>query len=159
MAANDFDFVFGTWHVHNRKLRDVLDPACDDWVEFPARARAEPVFDGLAHVDRYWAEASPVAAAFEGLTLRQWDPKAELWRIWWSSSRNPGHLDPPMEGTWTDGVGTFLGHDTIAGTPTEVRFIWTNPTPSTARWEQAFSTDTGATWRTNWTMDLTRPPA
>ena len=33
---HDFDFIFGEWVVHNRKLRDVTDPACADWVEFEA---------------------------------------------------------------------------------------------------------------------------
>ncbi|MFD9539779.1 hypothetical protein [Streptomyces sp. NPDC060022] len=32
---------------------------------------------------------------------------------------------------------------------------FTNSTPDTARWEQAFSCGGGAAWRSNWTMDLT----
>ena len=40
-GAAAFDFIHGTWTVHNRKLRDVTDPACDEWVEFDA-ARARP---------------------------------------------------------------------------------------------------------------------
>jgi hypothetical protein len=37
-----------------------------------------------------------------------------------------------------------------------VRFKWTHDTPATARWEQAFSADDGATWETNWIMQMTR---
>ncbi|MFI5664467.1 hypothetical protein [Streptomyces sp. NPDC051684] len=38
----------------------------------------------------------------------------------------------------------------------KLRFDWTNAAPDAARWEQAFSDGDGATWRTNWTMDLSR---
>jgi hypothetical protein len=152
----DFDFIFGRWRVHNRKLADVTDPACDDWAEFGATAQAEPILGGLGHVDRIWADAPPGDKPFEGFTLRQFDPDAGLWRIWWASSRRPGHLDPPVEGSWRDDRGRFYCDDIVNGQAVKIRFEWTNDSPSTARWEQAFSHDGGATWRTNWIMDLTR---
>ena len=37
-----------------------------------------------------------------------------------------------------------------------VRFLWKHDPPRTARWEQAFSADGGATWETNWIMRFTR---
>jgi hypothetical protein len=145
--------------VRNHKLRDPLDPDCAEWVDFDATSSVQPIFGGLAHVDTMWAEAPPGEAPFEGFTLRQFDPAAKVWRIWWASSRQPGHLDPPVEGVWADGRGTFLVDDVLAGQPVRVRFTWTNETPTTARWEQAFSTDDGASWRTNWVMDFTRAEA
>ncbi|HJQ37589.1 MAG TPA: DUF1579 domain-containing protein, partial [Thermoanaerobaculia bacterium] len=51
-----------------------------------------------------------------------------------------------------DGVGHFEGDDHHEGTPVRVRFTWTQE----PRWEQAFSTDGGATWETNWIMRFTR---
>ncbi|MGC9671565.1 hypothetical protein ACNTMW_34120, partial [Planosporangium sp. 12N6] len=148
--------LFGRWRVRNRKLVDVTDPSCVDWVEFDAVAQAEPIFGGLGHVDRIWADASAGGDAFEGFTLRQFDPGARVWRIWWASSRQPGHLDPPVEGRWEDGRGRFLCEDVINGRRVKVRFEWTNDSPSTARWEQAFSYDNAATWHVNWIMELVR---
>lgn len=152
----DFDFLFGRWRVRNRKLADTADPGCTRWVEFDAAAEVEPVFGGLAHIDRFRAEAPPDGIPFEGLTLRQFDPEAARWRIWWASSRRPGHLDAVMEGAWADGRGIFLGTDTVGGRPVDLRFEWTNESPSTARWQQSFSFDGGGSWLPNWTMDLTR---
>lgn len=149
-GRSDFDFIFGRWRVHNRKLRDNTDPACDEWIEFDSTSAAEPILGGLGHIDRIWADS------FEGLTLRQFDPEARVWRIWWASSRRPGHIDVPLEGTFSDGRGVFFCDDVVGGHATKVRFAWTNPTPDTARWEQAFSYDDGATWRVNWIMDFTR---
>ncbi len=158
-GRGDFDFIFGRWHVRNRKLVNVADPDCADWVEFDAVAQAEPIFDGLGHVDRIWAKAPPGGKPFEGFTLRQFDPAARLWRIWWASSNQPGHLDPPVEGSWIDGRGVFMCDDTLNGHAIKVRFEWTYEPPSTARWEQAFSYDNGLTWLVNWTMQLSRTAA
>jgi hypothetical protein len=150
-GRHDFDFIFGSWHIRNRKLADVTDPGCDEWVEFDATSRAEPILGGLGHVDRMFADE------FEGYTLRQVDPVTGTWRIWWASTRNPGHLDPPVEGSWTDGRGTFLCEDVIRDAKVTVRFEWTHAADgATACWEQSFSYDDGATWRVNWTMNLTR---
>ena len=155
-GRGDFDFIFGRWQVHNRKLADVADPGCTEWVTFGAIAHAEPVFGGLGHIDRIWADAPPGGHPFEGLTLRQFDTQRRIWRIWWASSSRPGHLDPPVEGSWANGRGTFFCDDTLNDRPVTVRFEWTNERPSTARWEQAFSWDNGLTWHVNWIMELTR---
>ena len=155
-GRTDFDFIFGRWRVHNRKLVDVTDPACTEWVEFEATSQAEPILGGLGHIDRIWADGPPGGAPFEGFTLRQFDPDAGRWRIWWASTRQPGHLDPPVEGAWVDGCGRFECDDVLAGRAVKVRFEWRHDDRATARWEQAFSYDDGASWRTNWTMDLTR---
>jgi hypothetical protein len=53
-------------------------------------------------------------------------------------------------------VGEFYGDDTHQGTPVRARFIWSGITREAAHWEQAFSTDGGQSWITNWHMDLTR---
>ncbi|GAA1391050.1 hypothetical protein [Catellatospora chokoriensis] len=155
-GRSDFDFIFGRWRIRNRKLRDVTDPACTEWIEFDATGHAEPILGGLSHVDRMWSDAPPGEDPFEGFTLRQFDPKAGIWRIWWASSRNPGHLDPPVEGAWRDGRGVFDCDDVLGGHPVKVRFEWTRDGADTARWQQSFSYDQGATWRLNWVMDFTR---
>ncbi|WP_244870993.1 hypothetical protein [Catellatospora sp. IY07-71] len=152
----DFDFIFGRWLVRNRKLREVTDPNCTEWVEFDAHAQAEPIFGGLGHVDRIWTESPPGEEPFEGFTLRQFDPQRQVWRIWWASSRRPGHLDPPVEGAWHDGRGVFECADVLGGLPVQVRFEWTTDGADAARWQQSFSYDEGRTWRTNWIMDLSR---
>ena len=44
----------------------------------------------------------------------------------------------------------------LDGRPITVRFIWSAITASSARWEQAFSADGGATWESNWVMEFAR---
>ncbi|MEO8021922.1 hypothetical protein [Polaromonas sp.] len=48
------------------------------------------------------------------------------------------------------------GDDTLDGRPIKLRFLWTKAAPDVPRWEQAFSSDGGATWETNWVMTFTR---
>jgi hypothetical protein len=111
--------------------------------------------DGSANVeDHRFDEPTGVT---HGVALRAYDPTTEQWAIWWIDSRNPlGALDPPVKGRFDNGVGAFYSDGTLDGKPIRTRFIWSKITPTSARWEQAYSSDAGKTWETNWTMEFRR---
>jgi hypothetical protein len=155
-GRHDFDFFFGSWTIRNRKLANMADPECDEWVEFDATGYAHPILGGLGNVDTFSVPEMPNGKSFEGATLRLFDTETGLWKIWWASTSAPGRLDPPVVGQFTDKHGVFLGEDVVGGKPVEVRFDWNAVDEQTARWEQAFSFDTGRNWVHNWRMDFTR---
>lgn len=155
-GRHDFDYFFGRWSVHNRKVADVLDPECTEWVEFDAACEAQPILGGLGNVDTISTDAlPPTGTAFAGFTLRLFDPQTRLWRIWWASTRSPGVLDVPVEGRFSGEQGEFYCDDVLAGHPVRVRFEWT-ASRTAPRWQQWFSYDGGQTWRQNWVMDFTQ---
>lgn len=148
----DFGFQTGEWRVRHRKLRERLVGA-SDWVEFPGTCRAFEVMGGEANVEDNLLEDP--AGAYRAAAFRRRDPETGRWSIWWHDGRSGG-LDPPVQGRFEDGVGTFLAEDVLDGRPIRVRFVWSEITPTSARWEQAFSADGGATWEVNWVMTFER---
>ncbi|MET0555021.1 MAG: NIPSNAP family protein [Vicinamibacteria bacterium] len=148
-GRHDFDFWMGTWRIHNRRLRARLSGSTE-WDEFEARGQTWPMLNGLGNRDEFRTGFWP---DFLGMTFRFFDPATRTWSIYWADSRH-GTLEPPVVGRFEGDVGTFYGEDVFEGRPIRVRFIWTRG--ETPRWEQAFSTDGGGTWETNWTMDMTR---
>jgi hypothetical protein len=156
MTSPDFDFLYGQWHVQNRKLANTLDPSCTEWVEFEATQEASPILGGIGNID-FMKTTLPGGEYFEGMSLRLYDPSENVWRIYWSSTGRPGVLEPPVIGSFVDGVGIFVGDDVLDGQPAKVRFTWDLITGASARWSQAFSFDDGQTWGPeNWTMTFTR---
>lgn len=151
-SARDFDFLMGSWRVANRRLADPLDDG-SDWHEFATVAVARPLLQGLGNTDSY---DSVDGGDFHGMTVRLFDPAEGLWRIWWASTRRPGHLDPPMAGGFEGDHGVFHGEDTVGGVPVAVRFDWWVEGPDRARWKQSISTDGSATWRDTFTMSFER---
>lgn len=89
--------------------------------------------------------------------MRIYDPTSHQWNIYWADSVSP-LSDPltPMAGEFIDGRGEFYAHELIGGKGTFVRFIWSEITANSCRWEQAFSIDGGKTWETNWIADFVR---
>ena len=49
--------------------------------------------------------------------MRAFNQQTRQWLIWWLDSRNPTTLDPPVAGAFENGVGTFIGPDTLRGQP------------------------------------------
>jgi hypothetical protein len=149
-GPDDFDFLAGSWYIRNRRLKQPLT-ASNDWDEFGSSSVCHRAFDGAANFE----EISIPERGFSGLTLRVFDPELKEWSLHWASSRD-GRLQPAVVGRFADGVGTFYSHEAYNGTDITVRFIWSQITPQSARWEQAFSADDGKTWETNWIMEFTR---
>jgi hypothetical protein len=150
-APTDFDFLFGSWRIHNRRLDDPMGESAS-WSEFEATSEAYPILRKLGNVQVYDAPDFPGRPGFQGYALRLFDPETELWRIWWASTAGQGQLDNPVAGGFRDDVGQFDGDDVIDGRKIRVRFLWTDMTERSARWEQSFSFDGGQTFVPNWIM-------
>lgn len=153
-GVHDFDFFIGRWNVHHRRLKERLANS-HDWVEFNGTTVTRTIMQGAGNIDDNVLEIP--GGTYRAVSLRSFDPKADLWSIWWLDGRSPqGPLDPPIKGRFQGGVGTFYADDTLNGKPIRIRFIWSDITPRSARWAQAFSADAGQTWETNWTMEFVR---
>jgi len=153
-AVHDFDFFFGRWQVRHRRLARRL-VGSDEWETFEGTCQAWPLLGGAGNIDDNVLELP--GGTYRAVSLRAFDSASERWSIWWLDGRNPGVLDPPVVGGFdADGIGTFIGEDTFDGRRILVRFLWSGISPTTCRWEQAFSIDGGATWEVNWVMENTR---
>ena len=154
-GRDDFDFFVGRWTVAHRRLRSRLT-GDTHWEEFRGICETRPIIGGLGNVDDNILELP--AGTYRAGTLRLFNPQTGRWSIWWVDSRHMV-LEPPVHGRFESGIGTFFGDDVLDGRPIRVRFIWSRITKNSARWEQAFSADEGATWETNWIMDFARAEA
>jgi hypothetical protein len=112
------------------------------------------ILGGLGNVD----EIDFPTKGWSGATFRFFNPESQRWSLYWVNSRD-GLMQSPVVGSFRNGIGEFYGDDTDEGRPIRVRYIWSMITTTSAHWEQAFSTDGGKTWETNWTIDLRRVEA
>jgi hypothetical protein len=150
--TDGFDFLVGEWTVANRRLKAPLSGA-DEWYETGATARATTLHNGAISIDEMWY----ADLGFAGSSIRVYTPADGLWTIYWVNS-NSGHLQPPVQGRWSDDGTHFVatGPDKFEGRAVLARYLWHSITEESATWEQAFSGDGGESWETNWVMVWTR---
>ena len=153
--SHDFDFIFGRWKVHNRRLKERL-VGSHEWESFDAEQRCWPTLGGMGNMDEFITNAFG-DTHFVGMSIRLFDPQTRAWSIYWVDNHRVT-LEPPVVGCFEHGVGTFHGRDEHQGTPVLARFVWIADAEH-PRWEQSFSTDEGKTWELNWVMELERLPA
>ena len=68
-TARDFDFLMGSWHVRNLRLRERL-AGSNDWEEFEATSVARPLLDGLGNEDEFRTDHD---GGFIGMSFRFFD--------------------------------------------------------------------------------------
>jgi hypothetical protein len=147
--VSDFDFLYGTWSIENRRLREPLTGS-DYWYEFASSKTCWPLLGGVGNID----EIEFPETGGSGMTLRLHNQQTGEWSLYWSNSET-GVLFPPVVGRFEGGRGEFFGDDVHNGMPVRVRFTWSEITPTSAVWEQAYSTDE-ENWETNWSMRFAR---
>jgi hypothetical protein len=151
-GQGDFDFEIGTWKTHLR-LRSRPLTGSTTWVEYEGTTVVRKVWDGRANLVELVADGP--AGHFEGLSLRLYNPQSRQWSLNFSNSR-AGTLDPPMIGEFKNGRGEFYAQDKLNGRAILVRFVISDITPNSCRFEQSFSDDGGRTWEVNWIVVDTR---
>src|SRR5687768_13572709 len=110
-SKNDFDYLVGSWNIKNRTLKEQLSGS-DEWEEFDATQEFRLILLGLGNVDIFRTELG--GKAFEGLTVRLFDPKTRLWTIYWADS-NEGKLDGGKVGSFDGDLGDFFGREIAGG--------------------------------------------
>jgi hypothetical protein len=144
-ATGDFAFLAGEWRIANRMLQQGA------WIAFPGEASVHSVLAGNGSIE----ELRIPARNFSGLGIRLYDDAAGVWNDHWVNGQQR-IVNPPMSGTFENGVGTFTSDDEDNGRPIKARGIWDRIRPNSCRWHKATSRDGGATWDMSWEMHWTR---
>jgi hypothetical protein len=152
-AQHDFDFAVGTWKTHVRRLVKPLSGS-NQWVEGSGTVSTRKIWDGRAQLEELAMNAGDMH--LEGLALRLYNPKTHQWRLHWANAKKGMLSDPPAFGSFKNGRGEFHDAEVINGKNVFVRETFSDITPNSHHFEQAFSTDQGKTWEPNLIVDLTR---
>ena len=151
-GQHDFDFEIGTWTTHLRRLKDPLTGS-RDWVEYEGTSVVRKVWGGRANLVEL--DVAGPAGRIEGLNLRLYRPQSGQWSLTFASSAN-GLLATPAIGGFEDGRGAFYSQEDLDGRAIQSSFVISDITPTSCRFEQAFSDDWGSTWELNWVAVDTR---
>jgi hypothetical protein len=119
--------------------------------------------EGTTVVRRVWngranlaeLEADGPTGHIEVLSLRLYDPESGQWSLNTANSSG-GTLSAPTIGEFKNGRGEFYDQEPLNGRIILVRNVWSDITPNSGRFEQAFSDDGGKSWEVNWIATDTR---
>lgn len=145
--ARQFDFWLGRWDVNLRIKED------GEWPDSSVRAEAEiySILRGKAVLELW--DSEPI----KGFSLRYYDPEREKWLLWLNWPRADRSGSSGLSGSFHHGRGDFYSErPTEDGGTLIARYSFNDITPRSLRWDDAYSTDGGETWRHRWRMEFTR---
>ncbi|HKF21720.1 MAG TPA: hypothetical protein VKE93_09130 [Candidatus Angelobacter sp.] len=151
-GSHDFDFEIGTWKTQLKRLVHPLTGSTT-WVECHGITTVRPVWNGRANLLEL--EADCPGGHFQGLNLRLYNPSSHQWSLNFVNSSD-GTFTQPTIGEFKDGRGEFFDQEMLNGRAILVRFVISEITADSCRFEQAFSADGGKTWEVNWVATDTR---
>src|SRR5262249_24462604 len=140
-GQHDFDFEFGNWRTHLKRLVHPLTGS-STWVQYNGITVVRKLWNGRANLVELVADGP--AGHFEGMSLRLYNPQAHQWSLNFSAIGS-GSLSQPTIGEFNGGRGEFYDQETLNGRAILVRFVISDITPDSCHFEQAFSDDGGKT--------------
>lgn len=142
-----FDFWIGSWDVNLRTLQP--DNSWKDSVK--ARAEVIPILDGKAILELW---DSPT---IKGFSLRTYDEARKKWVLFLNWPGDNNSSIGAMTGGFRHGRGEFIARGRRPdGSVSVSRYTFCDITPTSLRWDDAFSQDGGKTWTNNWIMEFSR---
>lgn len=151
-GQKDFDFEIGTWKTRLKRLVKPLSGSTT-WVEYEGTTVVRKVWDGRANLVEL--DVKGTAGRIEALSLRLYNPESRQWSLNFANLKS-GVMAVPTIGEFKDGRGEFYSREDFNGRAIFIRFIISDITPDSCRFEQAFSDDGGKTWEVNWIATDTR---
>jgi hypothetical protein len=151
-GQHDFDFEIGTWKTELRRLVRPLSGS-STWVAYTGTTVVRKIWDGKANLVEL--EVSGQAGSIKALSLRLYDPQTKQWSLNFANA-NGGGMAVPTVGGFSKGRGEFYDQETYNGRAIFVRFVISDITPNSCRFEQAYSQDGGKSWEVNWVAVDTR---
>jgi predicted methyltransferase len=151
-GSRDFDYWFGTWKEHSRRLLHPLTGS-KDWVEMDGGSVVTKIWGGHANLVEFRGDGPN--GRVELLSLRTYNPVARQWSVSFASP-GVGALSAPAVGEFRNGRGDFYDQEPFNGHMILVRFSVRPITPDAMQSEQAFSDDGGKSWEVNWINRYTR---
>lgn len=77
------------------------------------------------------------------------------WSVYWIDGRGSG-IDKPVIARFRGNTGRFYDDEKLNGRPIRVPLTYRDLGRERTSWGQAFSSDGGRSWETNWFMDFER---
>jgi len=151
-AQHNFDFKFGVWHTHLRRVLDPFSSSSESFV-LEGTVTVRKIWGGKAQLEEI--EADGPKGHWEGLTLFLYDPQTHQWGQSFINSRM-GELGSPLIGSFHDGRGELFAQDTFKGKTILVRRVWSEIKLNSHHFEESYSNDGGRTWKAAFVGDLTR---
>jgi hypothetical protein len=159
-GQHDFDFSIGAWQTHiSRRLHPLS--GSDEWADYVGSSTVRPIWHGHASLGETAADGP--AGHLQAMSLRLYNPESHQWNLYYASSggttSTPTALTVPTIGEFKNGRGEFFDTELFLGRSILVRNVWSDISPNSIRFEQAFSEDGGRTWEVNWIAVDTRADA
>lgn len=151
-GRHDFDFNLGTWKTHIRRLTHPLSGDKES-IELNGTVTVRPVWGGRAMLEEI--ETDGPRGHWQGATLFLYNPGARQWSQTFFDSAKPTP-GSSLVGGFANRRGELYAQDTLGGRTVLVRGTWSDITPDSHRYEEAYSDDGGRNWETVFSARLER---
>jgi len=153
-GQHDFDFSIGRWRTRIARRLQPLSGS-DEWAEYNGTSIVRPIWNRRASLGE--TEAEGPAGHLQALSLRLYNPQSHQWSLNFSNS-SLGTMSTPTIGEFKNGRGEFFDQEDLDGRSIYVRFVISDISAHSVRFEQSYSADGGKSWELNWVATDTRAP-